>query len=314
MISSFELENQRSKEKISVSQSADYSFIFNDGGIDWGSIQAVHNTFTFPNQIGHTIASTKMNGRQITIQGYVHGGYNYSKVKEYGFKEALDVAYNEMLQNKRKLNEMINPNDFIRMIIGDYFIEGKPEQTIVYGKEEEDNNEYFCKFFISLYCANPMFRKQSKEENKLKESVALFHFPLVLKRNGIALSSREEYLMLPVYNEGNNEVGGIITITAKDRIVNPEIERVDTGEKIIIAKTMEKNEKIVINTNNGEKSIIGIVNGVEENYFRYWGFNNSWIKFEEGTTLIGYSTESHNESMLDVSIEIYPEKFALEDM
>ena len=314
MIREFSLQNQRTKKKVNFGQSIAFDFVFKDDGIDWGNIKANHNTFTFPNQIGSTISSSKMNERTVTIQAYVYSNIDVALIKQEGYENAKKIAYERMLSNKAILNEIINPNDYIRITIGEYFLEGKPDQTIMYGKNEADNNEYFCKLFISLFFANPMFKKEKKEENKLKESTPLFHFPLVLKNTGIAMSSREEHSVLPVYNEGDNQVGGIITLKAKDTIVNPSIEKIDTNEVIKINKTLSKGEVIIVNTNDGEKSIKGIVNGVEENYFKYWDFDNTWMHFEEGSTLIGYSTESGNESMLDISVEIYPEKFALEEM
>lgn len=314
MIHSFNLENQRTKTNIAFGQDFDYNYLFEEGGIDWGNIEANHNTYTFPNQIGSNISSSKMKERQVTIQGYVYSKISIDDIKLVGYEEARKEAYERMLRNKKELNNMINPNDYVRMIVGDYFIEGKPDQAIVYGATEESNNDYFCKFFISLYCSNPMFRKENKVESKLKESTPYFHFPLVLKPHGIIMSYREEYLIIPAYNEGNNKVGGIITIESKGDVVNPEVENINTGEKIKINKTLSKGEKIIINTNDGSKSVVGIKDYQEENYFRYWDFDNTWFKFEEGTTLVGYSTDDSNESQLIVSIEIYPEKFALEEM
>ena len=55
-------------------------------------------------------------------------------------------------------------------------------------------------------------------------------------------------------------------------------------------------------------------NGVERSYLQYWSFENKWLKFQKGTTLIGYSTENQSENLLDITIELNPEKFALEEM
>ena len=128
------------------------------------------------------------------------------------------------------------------------------------------------------------------------------------------MSGRENYLLLAINNEGNSSIGAIITFEAKADVKNPSIEDVGTGKKIIINKTLSKGEKVIINTADGEKSVVGVIGGVEYNYFKYWDFNNDWIKFEGGTTLVGYSSEDYTEGSLDVMIEINPEKFALEEL
>ena len=312
MIDSFIFSNQRTKKEIEFGKDNSYDFIVKE--VDWGNIKANHNTFTFPSQIGSTISSSKMNERDVMITGYVYSSINLKDAKLLGIEDARKNAYSEMIKNKQLLNELVNPNDIVRIKIGEYFLEGKPDQTISYGIDENDNNEYFCKFFISIFCSNPMFMKESKVESKLGESSPEFHFPLILKSSGIIMSSREEYLIVPVYNEGDNKVGGIITIKSKGEVVNPMLRNIDTNEVIKINKTLYKGEEIKINTNDGEKSIIGISGNSEENYFKYWDFDNVWIKFEEGTSMIGYSSEDGNESLLEVAIEIYPQRFALEEM
>ena len=314
MIEKFTIENQRTKQSVSFSQDLDSDFIYNDGDIDWGNVGANHNTYTYPSQVGVSIFSSKLTERNVAIKGYAYSIISRDDINKYGYDAAKKQCYEDVLRKKALLNDLINPNDYIRIYTSGYFLEGKPSSSIIYSNIEEENNEYFCRFLISIYCNNPMFKKESIVKTNLSKSIPFFHFPLILKPTGIVMSERENYLLLDINNEGNSSIGAIITFEAKADVKNPSIEDVGSGKKIIINKTLSKGEKVIINTADGEKSVVGVIAGVEYNYFKYWDFNNDWIKFEGGTTLVGYSSEDYTEGSLDVMIEINPEKFALEEL
>lgn len=314
MISEFILINEETEKQFSFGQSSEYDFIFTE--INWGSAGATHNTYNYPNQVGVSISSTKINPRDISIEGYVFYVLTDREYWEIPREEKLSYCYDKIKQKKSSLNEVINPNDVIKLVIGNYYIEGKPNSSIVYGVEDRDNNVYFCKFSFSLYCANPMFKKNTISKTNIQSSTPFFHFPLIIpKYEGIALSSRENYLMLAVENEGGVPIGGKIIITSKGVVLNPTLENILTGEFIRINKEMQDGEEIVINTVDGkERGIFGTLNGVTGSYLQFWDFRNTWFKFLIGTTLIGYTTENASENYLDVVVEINPEKYSLEEM
>jgi hypothetical protein len=141
-------------------------------------------------------------------------------------------------------------------------------------------------------------------------------FPLVaVKSIGTVMSGRQNYRDLSVYNEGDAEIGAKITFEASGEVTNPRVINRETGEYIRICKTMQKGEKIIVNTLDGNtKGVTGIINSVEENYFRYWDFNNTWLKFNTGTTVLDYDTGDGNDNNLAIYIEVNPIKFGLEEM
>lgn len=316
MFSSFILENQTTKQKIEFGQSYESEYHFKEGDIDLGSINVEQNTYSYPRQVGLSISSTTIKSRQIAIKGYVAYTPSLEDIESVNGENGRllsEIILNKIEKKKRTLNSLIIPDDYVRMYVDEYYIEGKPDGNVQYGKTMQENNEYFCSFLIEMYCSNPMFRKVKETISNISSSIGSFHFPLVLKPTGIILSSRKGYQLIYAENEGNATIGAIIYIESKSIIENPQIENVTTGEVIKINKTLQNGEKIVINTNDGnEKGIYGTVGLVTENYYKYWDQDNKWMKFPQGLNLIGYSTDNETEIYLDIKIQMYPEKYNLE--
>lgn len=316
MISSFTLMNKENGNSITFGQTTSSECLYKDDGVDWGNAPATHSTFSYPSQLGEYISSTSVKGRDISIIGYVYYLPNEAEKANIEPSEMEQHCYNKMRKKKELLNNIVNPTQVVRLEIGDYYIEGKPSKSIIYGSDISSNNQYFCRFLITIFCNNPMFRKITLPNTVLKGSQPAFRFPLVLTQNkGIIMGVRINYRLIAVENEGNVPTGGIIQIKSNGTVVNPTLTNIVTGEFITVNKTMVDGEIIEINTNDGnEKGIKGYLNDEELNYFKYWDFDNTWIKFPIGTTIIGFSTEEGDESLLEITITMNPLKYALEDM
>ena len=315
MISKFTLQNLSTLETVVFGQDFDCDYIYESGGLDWGNIPANHSVYSYPNQIGDSFSSTKVNNRDISIEAYAFYVLTEDERISNSRFDWNSISYEKIKEKKALLNRLINPLDTLRLTIGNYFIEGKASATPQYGVEEKDNNIHFCKFAIGIFCANPMFKKITEEITVIAGDTGAFVFPLVLPPSGLVVGVRDNYLMLDVDNEGDIEIGGVITITAKNTIVNPVIENVGTGEQIILNHTMVDGEVIVINTSDGsKKGIWGTINGVTSSYLYMWDFSNTWMKFKPGRSIVSYSCDNGEELNMDVKIEINPAKYGLEDM
>lgn len=316
MVSNFTLTNLATEETLRFGQEVGVDFLFQDGGIDWGSAPASHNTYTYPGQIGVSISSTNIREREITISGFAFYVVSNPEREGMTYEEYVKYGYEKILKKKDILNKIINPEDYVRITVGEYYIDGKPDSSVRFGDTEETNNQFFCKFFISIYCENPMFKKKTIMQTMLSGNIPKFHFPLVFtKEKGIIFGIRKKYQLIEVENEGSIKIGAIITFKSKGVVANPAIENLQNGQKIVINKTLQEGEEVVINTNDGpEKGIKGFVDGQELNYFKYWDFENNWMKFNPGTSLLGYSVQSENESLLEVYVELNPVKFGVEEM
>lgn len=315
MISKFEMKNLTNGKEVSLGQDSSSQYVYKDDGLDWGSAPATHNTYTYPGQIGTYISTTSVRERTISITGYVYYIPNEQEKQLYFGKDMIEYCYEKILEKKKILNEIVNPTQYVRLTIGNYYIDGKPNSSVMYGRNHAENNEYFCKFLITLYCNNPMFRKKIPSKTSLSSTAPKFHFPLVFPKNrGIVMGIRTNYQILGVENEGDSPIGCIVTIKAKGTITNPTIEVIDKDQRMTVYKTLQEDETIIINTIQGERSVKGILNGVEEDYFKYWDYENTWIELPIGTTLIGYSLESGDKTLVDVTVDIIPMKYGLEEM
>lgn len=313
MVSDFTLKNMTTNKEVKFSHDIETDYLI--GSVDWGSASATHNTYEYPGQVGCSVSNTKISSRDIQIEGYVF--YILSEKEKIGlsYENIIEYAYEKIKSKKEVLNELINPIDYVKICIGNYYIEGKPNASIIYGRGAEENNIYFCKFYFSVFCNNPMFKKNTVSRTNLKGSIGNFMFPFKIPKVGTFLSIRQDYLVVAVENEGGVPVGGRIILTAKGSILNPEIENLNTGEKIRINKHMQLGETVIINTVDGvERGVSGGFPNEITNYLQYWDFNNTWFKFGIGTTMLGYKTDDASESLLDVVVEINPEKFSLEEM
>lgn len=315
MISSFVLQNLSSLVSVKFGHDYDCDFLYQPGGLDWGNIPATHNTYNYPNQIGTSFSSSKINNRDISIEGYAYYVLTDDERVINARESWEDYAYEKIKQKKKILNELINPLNLIRLTIGDYYIEGKPSATPKYGVADSENNIYFCKFLITIFCADPMFKKITQTITTIAGDYGMFFFPFFIKPSGYVFGVRNNYLILEVDNEGDIDIGGKIIITAMGEIVNPTVTNMENGQTIKVNKTMIEGETITINTRDGqEMGIWGEIGPTRSSYLQYWDFNNDWIKFSPGLSMIGYSCDNQAETKMDIKIEINPARFGLEEM
>ena len=108
----------------------------------------------------------------------------------------------------------------------------------------------------------------------------------------IMFGLRQPSLIVDVYNKGAVTVGMELVFKATGTMSNPSFINVRTQEFFKINKTLSAGEEIRINTNIGEKRIIGILNGVESNYFKYRDLDSTWLQLEVGDNLFRYDADS----------------------
>ena len=73
---------------------------------------------------------------------------------------------------------------------------------------------------------------------------------------------------------------------------NPSLINVLTQEYFKVNKTLTAGEEIRINTNIGEKKIVGTLNGVSSNYFKYRDLDSTWLQLAVGDNLFRYDADS----------------------
>lgn len=291
MVESLIIENPTLNKRVLFDMDkADYLLF--EGSIDWGNIRVTHNTFQYSQQIGQNITSTVIGTRDISIQGWIIG------------------EENEIEKKKKALSILINPLNIVYIDVNDFRIQGKPSSNVTFSKTYQENNDKMCKFLIQIFCNFPLFKSVKTYGAKLVEAAGMFHFPWIIPKEGMIMSARKETAFTEIINFGTVDVGCKIILDAHGAVNNPTLINVMTHEVIKLNKILVAGEHIVINTNKGERSIMGRIGDVEEeSYLDYFDLNSSWLYLPVGSSLFtikSYTDEGEEDKtykLLDVTIQ-----------
>lgn len=226
--------------------------------VDWGSPVVSFNNYRVPHQIGETVSGVMIGTREIIISGYVIA--DPDKLSDTGIEWSEYLKQQERLieQAKDGLNRVISVYQDMSVIVGEYHIEGRPEQPVKYSSNYRENNEVMCLFEITLLCYDPMFKRGSTLV-ELSSFVNKFYFPLIIPEDeGMIFGEVFPQTAALVDNTGNVPVGCKIVMQAHGGSVkNPKILNVNTGEFMgFEGVTLYDGESVVINTAKGEEYVI----------------------------------------------------------
>lgn len=145
---------------------------------------------------------------------------------------------------------------------------------------------------ISIICAKPYFKAAETLVHSFGDIVSRFEFPFSIEKAGIEFSTSTANQRKSIINTGDVDTGVIIELFAVGTVANPVIYNVFTTGKIQLNCTMEASDKIVINTNVGEKSITLIRNGVSTNAMGYMSPDSEWFVITNGDNVFTYNADS----------------------
>lgn len=281
MIESIKFINSQTNEAIVMDgDSADYLIDTDNGSLDWGGVDAKHNTFNFPSQVGSYISSSMLEDRDVSFFGYIIG-----------------PLYSDIIRKKKVLSAFFNPLNEIEIQANGYSLFGRPESNVKYGKEYKTNNVVFCRFTVSLLCNKPMWKTSKPKATTIAILRPNWKFKWVMvneKGKGTIFGKRRRALLQQVTNSGAIPAGVNITIRANGIVNNPELKIVETQEIIKINKELRDEEEVVISTVDGERYVIGRENEGSPwvSYLKYFDLDSSWVKIPVGTITFGFSTSS----------------------
>lgn len=290
MVEEIALRKVRTSEELSLDMVSAPGLLLKS--VDWGTIKSTHHTYRYVNQVGATITGTSLKTRSITIEGWV-------------------VVTNEasMSMYKRTLNRFVNPQDAIDLLYKDYKIRFLPDETVKYSVTYPENNDIICKFQIIGTCPHPMFSDKEEQKSAFATTAANFRFPLILSAEspakGVIFGKRTESLIATVVNTGAVPVGMRVLFKANGLVEKPSLINIDTQEHFVINKTLVAHEEISINTNTGEKKVLGRVSNSEfSNYYRYKTFDSVWLQLSPGENLFRYNADEGLDN-LEVFVYFY---------
>lgn len=274
--------------KFTLSQATGAQYLLES--VDWGAISSNSVTYKYTNQVGVQVTNTTLETRDVEIIGWVAN-------ENPGVVDTL----------AKRLNGFINPLEPLKLQAKSYELTIYPTTSIKWGNEYKYNNDVMRRFKIDAFAADPLFR--SIIDSKLQAGVVVpkFRFPLVIPKNkGVVFGVRQEYIILTVENKGDVPTGFRIEFLAnKGTVDTPSLINARTQEFIKINKSMERGERIVISTEDGEKSIIGYANANDtegSNYYKYKDLDSTWLKLALGDNLFKYEAE---ENVGNLAVTIY---------
>lgn len=275
-------------QKSAVIDQYDSEFVLGD--VDLGSVPGTHQTYKYTNQVGSSIGNTVLGERTISINGWVIG-----------------KSYDALRKNKTVLNRIVNPLNTLEILIYDsYKLTFKPDSSVYYSPEYKNNNEVLCEFLIQGTCADPMFSLKSEATILLATTRPKWKFPLIIPKGvGVLMGLREPSLLANLVNQGDVDVGMLITFSCRTSVVNPSLLNVVTQEFIKINKTINPGEKIIVSTVIGNRYVHGVIKKEQMNYFKYRDVSSSWLQLYRGDNTLKYDADENPEG-LEVEVTYSP--------
>ena len=280
MVENITLENEVTSQVLELDCVTTPNYILDN--VDWGQISSNHHSYKYINQVGVYVTNTTLETRDISVSGWI-----------------IASSESQMTQYKAFLNKFVNPQQQMMLSYSDYTLEFLPDTSVKYSATVKENNEVICKFQINGFAADPMFKDKVQNQIIAATTKAHFHFPLKINIKDeitdlptVMFGLRSTSLIIDIYNSGAVSTGMTIIFKAKGTLTNPSLINISTQEQFKINKTLVAGEAVTINTTIGEKKIIGTLDGVSSNYFKYRDLNSAWLQLAVGDNLLRYNADS----------------------
>lgn len=230
---------------------------------------------TLANMHGEKFKSSKIGVRNVVINLRLQGNVEENRIALYDFfdnGEEIKVYYQNGMRN--------------------VFIDGYCEKvdSDFFSKDEEMQ--------ISIVCLSPFWKNINTTRIDISQVFDNFEFPFAIEKEGISFSDYFENREVNIINSGEVETGVKITLTTStNNIVNPVIYNVHTREFLKLNTNIDIGDKIIINTNKGEKSITKISNGIPVNEINSLGNDSTWLQLSKGSNLFTYQSEENQDAL-----------------
>lgn len=258
-------------QSIELINSAPFLLLTIDG---LGDVDADIQTQKAPFQDGSTFIDSVLNERPIYIQAVIMADDNESLIKQ---RQYLASVFNP------KLGEGI-----LRYEVAGVVRELKAiaDNVPAFPSGPENRGHYFQKTIINLICPSPFWVEPYFEINEMAAWIGGMEFLLTLP-----MLFAEQGDQRTITNVGDVETP--VEIEFYGPATTPTISNLTTGEMIKVKKNLTADEKLIINTAFGNKSVTLVdAFGVESNAFHYIDLNSTFWNLVKGDNVIKYETGS----------------------
>lgn len=146
---------------------------------------------------------------------------------------------------------------------------------------------------ISILCPNPYFKNAAEIVDDISKELAQFEFPFAINTNDpIPFSTIDTTRITNVNNESESETGVIIEIDVLNSVNKIQINNVSTGERFTLNYNFLENDKIIIDTNKGNKSVTLIRNATNINLFTSIVRGSTFFQLNIGDNFFSYLIDS----------------------
>lgn len=174
---------------------------------------------------------------------------------------------------------------------------------------------------ISLICPNPYFKDMETIIDDISKALAAFEFPFAYGSKGatnpsvpkdtstdsaVEFSTIDISRITNVYNDSESETGLIIKIDVFGTISKLNIKNTQTGESFILNYSFLENDRIIIDTNKGQKSVVLTRNGVTSNLFSAVRKGSTFFQLTIGDNFFGYTADNgSSDDLVHIVFEHY---------
>lgn len=225
-----------------------------------------------------------------TIVGLDGAVFNSSKLETRNIVITVRIT-GDAEQNRLRLYRAFRTKEWCRFYYSndtvDVWIDGYVEsvECDLFQKAEQAQ--------ISIICPQPYFRSVKQIIADISSTTALFTFPFSINQDEpIPISSYDQDASAVVTNDTATPTGIIIELdfeTAANEVI---IGDTDTGEQIHLVYAFQAADRVVINTNPGEKSVRLTRNGVTTSIFSAVQLGSVFFQLQAGRNAFTYTVDN----------------------
>ena len=144
---------------------------------------------------------------------------------------------------------------------------------------------------ISIICPQPYWLDIIETFTNASNIYALFEFPFSIDAEGIELSRVDVSTEAEIVNDGQVASGARFEIYARITTVRPVIHNLETGEYMGFNTTLQANDRLIINTTQGQKSVTRVREGVSTNIIDTLMDGSTWLQLNVGANAYAYTMD-----------------------
>lgn len=228
---------------------------------------------------GSLFNSSKVGSRNIVITLKYKEGINVEEAR---------LALYKIFKTKQKVRV------FYKTATRDVYIDGYVETF------DGDLFERGQMAAVSIICPDPFFKAVESTVTDFNAVIRLLEFPVEFPESGIPFSEIRAYSEKSVVNGGDAESGVIIRCNFTGEAENPAFYNLTTGEGLSVAFGFLRGDSLIIDTNQGSKSITLIREGATINMLNYLVQGSAWFLLTIGDNIFTFTADDDGRENMDV--------------